>query len=436
MEEEEAKREFVDWMKATKTKTKNKKGGEAEEEEEEEDAEMEPNGRRATLKHRGSIIAFAAWGDGSKLRPISSSSSSSQKPNVTPKKPNKKKHTPHSLYSPSSSSSSSSASSSEEEEEDEEQQHVTTAERKKKMKQKQGSIISWQAWGQGNKLRPSAAAATTKAASASKHQKKEKQQRLETFRRKMRKLSQGEKHTEAEAEAEEEAKEEEEEGQERINMDEEGEEEEASSSEEEEEEEGSSSSSSSSAMSTISEPENENVDEEDDEEKVRKMVIVRRVFNKWRDKTFTERELQLQERRKRRSKSPPSNKDKTSGHRPHSSRTGIKDRASRNRIYRRYRRPNLLYKGVYSIEDLWSRYFWWCAYLTGTMKEWSCLAGRFWPLDFLDYTLRGSGQVYFTNNPITGLFLLIGIFAEDAYLGVCALLGLVSSTTFAVFLGS
>ena len=47
-------------------------------------------------------------------------------------------------------------------------------------------------------------------------------------------------------------------------------------------------------------------------------------------------------------------------------------------------------------------------------------------LDFVDYRLRGVGQVVFMNNPITGLLILIGLFVASAWLGTAAVIGLVS----------
>jgi urea transporter len=80
------------------------------------------------------------------------------------------------------------------------------------------------------------------------------------------------------------------------------------------------------------------------------------------------------------------------------------------------------------------------------MPEWSNLVKAFGPLDFLDYTLRGCGQVrlatlklhfslsrwltsghyqvYFMNNPISGIILLIGLVIEKPLLAVGCLIGL------------
>lgn len=69
---------------------------------------------------------------------------------------------------------------------------------------------------------------------------------------------------------------------------------------------------------------------------------------------------------------------------------------------------------------------------TTTMKQ--VIAGN--PvLSFGDVVLRGTGQVWFQNNPLTGLLLYLGIFYNSMALGVCTLLGTVVSTGTAVLLG-
>jgi hypothetical protein len=56
-------------------------------------------------------------------------------------------------------------------------------------------------------------------------------------------------------------------------------------------------------------------------------------------------------------------------------------------------------------------------------------------LDFVDYNLRGVGQVVFMNNPITGLLILTGLWLTSAWLGFAATVGLVASTGTALVLG-
>ena len=56
-------------------------------------------------------------------------------------------------------------------------------------------------------------------------------------------------------------------------------------------------------------------------------------------------------------------------------------------------------------------------------------------LSFIDASLRGCGQVWFKNSPITGLILFAGIFYNSITLGLCAVLGTVTSTGAALLLG-
>jgi urea transporter len=54
----------------------------------------------------------------------------------------------------------------------------------------------------------------------------------------------------------------------------------------------------------------------------------------------------------------------------------------------------------------------------------------------IDALLRGTGQVMFQNNPLTGLLFLVGIFINSAKLGGAGLLGLAASTLAAYLLGA
>ena len=56
-------------------------------------------------------------------------------------------------------------------------------------------------------------------------------------------------------------------------------------------------------------------------------------------------------------------------------------------------------------------------------------------MDFVDYCLRGVGQVVFMNNPIAGLLILIGLFVASAWLGTAAVISWSSSTLVAILLG-
>jgi urea transporter len=73
--------------------------------------------------------------------------------------------------------------------------------------------------------------------------------------------------------------------------------------------------------------------------------------------------------------------------------------------------------------------------IDGTMPELQARVEANPVTDFVDYCLRGVGQVVFMNNPITGLLILIGMFVASAWLGVAALIGLVSSTLVGILIG-
>lgn len=72
--------------------------------------------------------------------------------------------------------------------------------------------------------------------------------------------------------------------------------------------------------------------------------------------------------------------------------------------------------------------------LSGTMPEWQQRIEKNPLVDFVDYCLRGVGQVCFMNNPITGAFILAGMFVFDAWLGVAGLVALAVSTLTALLL--
>eukprot|EP00026_Physarum_polycephalum_P006079 Phypoly_transcript_06120.p1 GENE.Phypoly_transcript_06120~~Phypoly_transcript_06120.p1 ORF type:complete len:546 (+),score=77.49 Phypoly_transcript_06120:117-1754(+) len=111
-------------------------------------------------------------------------------------------------------------------------------------------------------------------------------------------------------------------------------------------------------------------------------------FRQWRHKTFTEKELQKQDGRKGETPRP---------------RKKTKAEKIRN-------------------------------YLFGTMPGWSKKVAKYPIVDFVDYNLRGSGQVIFCNNSITGLFILGAIFLGAPWIGTCATIGLVASTSTALLL--
>lgn len=53
-------------------------------------------------------------------------------------------------------------------------------------------------------------------------------------------------------------------------------------------------------------------------------------------------------------------------------------------------------------------------------------------LDFINYSLRGIGQVVFVNNPISGLLILFALFVQSPWLGSMSLLGVITSTVTAI----
>jgi urea transporter len=70
------------------------------------------------------------------------------------------------------------------------------------------------------------------------------------------------------------------------------------------------------------------------------------------------------------------------------------------------------------------------------LAPWNHLSQENVVVGFVDTLLRGSGQVMFQNNPITGLFFLAGIFYNSYQFGIAALIGLLASTIAAMLLGA
>lgn len=64
----------------------------------------------------------------------------------------------------------------------------------------------------------------------------------------------------------------------------------------------------------------------------------------------------------------------------------------------------------------------------GTMPGSRERADRNPPLAFVDSCLRGVGQILFADNPVSGLFILIGLFVASPWLGAATLIGVVAST--------
>lgn len=53
-------------------------------------------------------------------------------------------------------------------------------------------------------------------------------------------------------------------------------------------------------------------------------------------------------------------------------------------------------------------------------------------LDFLNYNLRGIGQVIFVNNPFSGLLILVALFIQSPWVGCMSVVGVVASTLTAI----
>lgn len=73
--------------------------------------------------------------------------------------------------------------------------------------------------------------------------------------------------------------------------------------------------------------------------------------------------------------------------------------------------------------------------IDGTMPGWSKHAEGMPAVDFVDYCLRGVGQVVFQNNPITGLAILVAVWIYSPWVGFAGTLGLVASTITGLVLG-
>jgi urea transporter len=73
--------------------------------------------------------------------------------------------------------------------------------------------------------------------------------------------------------------------------------------------------------------------------------------------------------------------------------------------------------------------------INGTMPGWAARAEGNPLLDFVDYCLRGVGQVCFMNNPVTGLAILVAMTIAEPWLGFAGVLGLVTSNLAAILIG-
>ena len=73
--------------------------------------------------------------------------------------------------------------------------------------------------------------------------------------------------------------------------------------------------------------------------------------------------------------------------------------------------------------------------INGTMPGWAARVEGNPLLDFVDYCLRGVGQVCFMNNPVTGLAILVAMTIAEPWLGFAGALGLVVSNLAAIVIG-
>ena len=72
--------------------------------------------------------------------------------------------------------------------------------------------------------------------------------------------------------------------------------------------------------------------------------------------------------------------------------------------------------------------------ISGTMQSFNQNLAT-WPLlDFVNYTLRGIGQVIFVNNPVSGLLILVALFIQSPWVGTMGLVGVIASTLTALLL--
>ena len=70
----------------------------------------------------------------------------------------------------------------------------------------------------------------------------------------------------------------------------------------------------------------------------------------------------------------------------------------------------------------------------GTMQSLNQRLINYPVFDFINYNLRGIGQVIFVNNPLSGLLILLALFIQSPWVGLMSLLGVISSTVAAIAL--
>lgn len=72
--------------------------------------------------------------------------------------------------------------------------------------------------------------------------------------------------------------------------------------------------------------------------------------------------------------------------------------------------------------------------MLGTMQQLNQRLANQPGLDFINYTLRGIGQVIFVNNPVSGLLILVALFIQSPWVAIMGLVGVVASTLTAVWM--
>ncbi|XP_073925999.1 urea transporter 2 isoform X2 [Castor canadensis] len=75
------------------------------------------------------------------------------------------------------------------------------------------------------------------------------------------------------------------------------------------------------------------------------------------------------------------------------------------------------------------------SYITGEMKECGeSLKDKSPVFQFLDWVLRGTSQVMFVNNPLSGILIIIGLFIQNPWWAISGCLGIIVSTLTALIL--
>lgn len=70
----------------------------------------------------------------------------------------------------------------------------------------------------------------------------------------------------------------------------------------------------------------------------------------------------------------------------------------------------------------------------GTMQALNQRLINYPVFDFINYNLRGIGQVIFVNNPLSGLLILLALFIQSPWVGLMSIVGVISSTVAAIAL--